>query len=105
MKKILEFSDYLDDLDLSQEEQAEIKNWIKKYEKYFNFHDSGNFMDSVDQITTDALNQLGIDKSKRDEVQSYIESLYDLSDGISVIMAPEPEINYNGIDQVQRFQY
>jgi hypothetical protein len=105
MKKILEFSDYLDILDLNPEEQAEIRNWLKKYEKYFNFHDSGNFMDSVDQITDDALNQLGIDKSKRDEVQSYIESIYDLSDGISVIMAPNPEINYNGIDQVQRFQY
>lgn len=95
----------MDDLDLNPEQQAEIRNWLKKYEKYFNFHDSGNFMNSVDQITNDALNQLGIDKSKKDEVQSYIESIYDLSDGISVIMAPNPEINYNGIDQVQRFQY
>jgi hypothetical protein len=75
------------------------------YEKYFNFHDSGNFMDSIDQITKDALEQLNIDKSKSDEVQDYIQSLYDLSDGISVIMAPNKELNLNDIDQVQRFQY
>ena len=34
MKKILEFSDYMDDLDLNPEQQAEIRNWLKKYEKY-----------------------------------------------------------------------
>jgi hypothetical protein len=86
-------------------EREQIKTWIQKYEKYFNFHDSGNFMDSIDQITKDALEQLNIDKSKSDEVQDYIQGLYDLSDGISVIMAPNKELNLNDIDQVQRFQY
>lgn len=105
MRKILEFSDFIEDSELSQPEQAEIRNWIKKYEKYFNFHNSGNFLDSVDQITDDALNQLGIDKSKRDDVKDYISNLYSLSDGLSVVMAPGPEFQYTNIDQVQRFQY
>lgn len=108
MKKLMEFDDFSDSgdiLDLNDMERAQIKTWIQKYEKYFNFHDSGNFMDSIDQITKDALEQLNIDKSKSDEVQDYIQSLYDLSDGISVIMAPNKELNLNDIDQVQRFQY
>lgn len=105
MKKLLEFSDFIENSELSQMEQSEIKEWIKKYEKYFNFHNSGNFLDSVDQITDDALTQLGIDKSKRNAVKDYISDLYSLSDGLSVIMAPGPEFNYNNIDQVQRFQY
>jgi len=106
MRKILEFDDYLeDDLDLSDFEKSELRSWVQKYEKYFNFHDSGSFIDSIDQITKDAIDQLGIDKSKSDEVQSYLESLYDLSDGLSVIMAPGPQIIQTGIDQVQRFQY
>lgn len=100
-----DFSDSGDILDLNDMEREQIKAWIQKYEKYFNFHDSGNFMDSIDQITKDALEQLNIDKSKSDEVQDYIQSLYDLSDGISVIMAPNKELNLNDIDQVQRFQY
>ncbi len=100
-----DFSDSGDILGLNDMEREQIKTWIQKYEKYFNFHDSGNFMDSIDQITKDALEQLDIDKSKSDDVQDYIQSLYDLSDGISVIMAPNKELNLNDIDQVQRFQY
>jgi hypothetical protein len=108
MKKLMEFDDFSDSgdiLGLNDMEREQIKTWIQKYEKYFNFHDSGNFMDSIDQITKDALEQLNIDKSKSDEVQDYIQGLYDLSDGISVIMAPNKELNLNDIDQVQRFQY
>lgn len=95
----------MDELDLSPEEKFEIKEWVRKYEKYFNFHDTGNFIDSIDQITTDCLNQLGIDKSKKDQVESYLQSIYSLSDGLSVVMAPSPEFQYTQIDQVQRFNY
>lgn len=103
--KILEYADFMDTLDLSEMEKSEIKNWIKKYEKYFSFHDTGTFMDSIDQVTNDCVSQLGIDKSKKDQVQDYLQSLYTLSDGLSVVMAPGPEFQYTGIDQVQRFQY
>ena len=105
MKKILEYSDYMDDFSLSPEVQAEIRNWMKKYEKYFNFHDSGSFMSSVDQITNDCIKQLGIDQSKKDAVQDYIESLNDLSDGLSVVMAPGPQFQETGIDNLTRFNY
>lgn len=103
--KILEYADFMDTLDLTEMEKSEIKNWVQKYEKYFNFHNSGAFMDSIDDITNDCVNQLGIDKSKKDQVQDYLQSLYSLSDGLSVVMAPGPEMQYTGIDQVQRFQY
>jgi hypothetical protein len=105
MKHVLILEDFMDELDLSQEEKMEIKDWVRKYEKYFNFHDTGNFLDSIDQITNDCLNQLGIDKSKKSQVQDYLQSLYTLSDGLSVIMAPGPEFEYTQIDQVQRFNY
>lgn len=105
MKKILEFSDFIEDSEIPQALQAEIKDWLKKYEKYFNFHNSGSFLDSIDEVTDDAMSQLGIDKSKRDAVKDYISDLYTLSDGLSVVMAPGPEFQYTGIDQVQRFQY
>jgi hypothetical protein len=49
--------------------------------------------------------QLGLDKSKTDAVQDYLESLYTLADGLSVVMSPGPEFQYTNIDQVQRFQY
>ena len=103
--KILEYSDFESTLDLSKMEKSEIKNWVRKYEKYFNFHDSGTFLNSVDEITEDCLNQLGINKSKKDQVQDYLQSLYTLSDGLSVVMSPGLEFQYTGIDQVQRFQY
>jgi hypothetical protein len=105
MIRILEFSDYLENFALSPEDQASIRNWAKKYERYFNFHDAGNFFSSIDQLVDDAMNQLGIDKSKKDDVQSYLEELYDLSDGLSFVMTPDPQFQYTGIDQVQRFQY
>ncbi len=106
MKLIVEFDDYLeDDLELDEPQKAMIRNWIQKYEKYFNFHDSGNFADSIEEITKDCVEQLGIDKSKSDAVQDYLESLYTLADGLSVVMAPGPELQYTNIDQVQRFQY
>jgi hypothetical protein len=106
MRLIIEFDDYLeDDLELGEPEKAMIRNWIQKYEKYFNFHNSGEFVDSIEQVTKDCVEQLGLDKSKTDAVQDYLESLYTLADGLSVVMSPGPEFQYTNIDQVQRFQY
>jgi hypothetical protein len=34
-----------------------------------------------------------------------MQNQMDLSDDVSVIMAPQKELNLNPIDQVQRFQY
>jgi hypothetical protein len=103
--KILEFEDFIDDSELNPEEKAKIKEWVKKYEKYFNYHDTHNFADSIEEVTDDCLNQLGIEIPKREKVKYYLENLYDLSDGLSVVMAPDMQFQYNDIDQVQRFQY
>jgi nucleoid-associated protein YejK len=101
--KILEFEDYSEIIKISDKNR--IKEWIKKYEKYFNFHNNSNFSDSIDEITQDCLDQLGFDEKKKESVKTYLESLYDLSDGLSVVMAPDPQFQYTNIDQVQRFQY
>lgn len=104
MKKILEFDDFIDNLSLTAEEQAEIKNFMQKYSKYSEFHDDGQFADSVDDITDDVMRQFNFPAAKRQDVQNYLSSLQDLSDGLSVIMEPDKEFIYRTQpDGVQSF--
>jgi hypothetical protein len=104
MKKILEFDDFIDNLSLTAEEQAEIKNFMQKYSKYSEFHDDGQFADSVDDITDDVMRQFNFPAAKRQDVQNYLSSLQDLSDGLSVIMEPSKELIYRTQpDEVQSF--
>jgi hypothetical protein len=102
MSIILEFSEFIED-DLSVEEMNQIKDWVKKYEKYFNFHDSDNFESSLDQLSSDVMEQTGIDKSKTNSVVRYLEELYLLGDGLSVVMAPDAQFQSRDIDQLTRF--
>jgi hypothetical protein len=104
MKKILEFESYSSD-SLTDAEKSEIVDLVKKYEKYFNFHDTKNFNTELKNIVNDISIKLNINKDKINSIEEYLKDLYELSDGLSVIMAPGPEIVQNGIDQVQRFQY
>ena len=55
MKRILEFDDFVSNLSLSEIEQAEIKDFVKKYEKYMSFHDAGEFNKSLDDIVNDVI--------------------------------------------------
>ncbi len=104
MEKILEFDDFIDNLSLTAEEQAEIKNFMQKYSKYSEFHDDAQFVDSVDDITNDVMRQFNFPESKRDYVKNYLSSLQDLSDGLSVIMQPDSEFIYRTQpDGVQSF--
>jgi hypothetical protein len=102
MSIILEFSEFKD-AGLSESEMNLIKDWVKKYEKYFNFHDTENFESSIDQLAADVIDQTGIDKSKTNDVIEYLEELYLLSDGISVVMAPDAQFQSRDIDQLTRF--
>lgn len=101
--RIFEFEEYISDL--TEAEMQQIKEWVKKYEKYFNLHDSQTFEGSVDELTDDCINQSGISEAKKQKVRSHLEKLYRLSDGLSVVMAPDAQFQYTNIDQVQRFQY
>jgi hypothetical protein len=104
MKPILLYEDFIDDLSLSAEEQAEIKNFMKKYSKYSEFHDDGQFADSVDAITDDVMRQFNFPEAKREDVKNYLSSLQDLSDGLSTIMEPDKEFIYRTQpDGVQSF--
>jgi len=102
MSIILEFSEF-EDAGLSESEMNLIKDWVKKYEKYFNFHDTENFESSIDQLAADVIDQTGIDKSKTNDVIEYLEELCLLSDGISVVMAPDAQFQSRDIDQLTRF--
>ncbi len=94
MKRILEFDDFVSNLSLTQMEQAEIKDFIHKYEKYMNFQDAGDFDNSIEDITNDVMTHFNFPAQKKEDVQNYIQSLQTLSDGISVIMSPGPEVIY-----------
>jgi len=104
MKSILLYEDFIDDLSLSAEEQEEIKEFMKKYSKYSEFHDDGQFADSVDDITDDVMRQFNFPEAKREDVKNYLSSLQDLSDGLSTIMEPSKELIYRTQpDEVQSF--
>jgi hypothetical protein len=105
-RRILEFDDFVSNLSLSELEQAEIKDFVKKYEKYMNFHDTGEFEKSLDDITNDVMTHFNFPAEKKEDVQNFIQGLQTLSDGISVIMSPGPEIIYRTEpDMVQTIVY
>jgi hypothetical protein len=102
MRRILEFDDFISNLSLTEPEQAQIKDFLKKYEKYFNFHDPNEFETSLDQIVNDVMNQFNFPPQKKEDVQNFIQGLHTISDGISVIMQPDAQIIYRtNPDQVQ----
>ena len=85
---------------------SEIKDFVKKYEKYMNFHDTGEFESSIEEITNDVMTHFNFPASKKQDVQDFIQGLQTLSDGISVIMSPGPEIIYRTEpDMVQTIVY
>lgn len=95
-KIILEFDDFISNLSLTEPEQAQIKDFVKKYEKYFNFHDDSQLSDSLDKIVDDVMKQVGLPDSKKEDVKNFISNLQTLSDGISVIMSPNAQMIYKG---------
>jgi len=94
MKRILEFDDFVSNLSLTKVEQNEIKDFVLKYEKDMNFHDAGQFDDSIEALTNDVMTHFNFPATKKEDVQNYIQSLQTLSDELSVIMSPGPEVIY-----------
>jgi len=94
MKRILEFDDFVSNLSLSQVEQDEIKDFVSKYEKDMDFQDAGQFDQSIEDLTNDIMTHFNFPASKKEDVQNFIQSLQTLSDELSVIMSPGPEVIY-----------
>jgi hypothetical protein len=92
---------------LSNHQKSEVKKFLEKYEKYFNFQDSQNFDEKVVNISEDVCDKCQIEKEKSGEVENYIRELYNLSDGegLSFILSPGPIFQYTQPDQVQRLHY
>jgi hypothetical protein len=104
MKSVLLYEDFINDLSLTPEEQDEIREFMKKYSKYSEFHDDEQFADSVDDITNDVMSRFNFPEAKRQDIKNYLSSLQDLSDGLSVIMEPGKELIYRTQpDNVQSF--
>lgn len=94
MHFLKEFDDFISNLSLSEPDQAMIKDFVKKYEKYFQFHDPEEFENSIDDIVNDVMTHFSFPPSKKEDVKNYISGLQTLSDGISVVMAPDPQLIY-----------
>ncbi len=94
MQFLKEFDDFMSDLSLSEPDQAMIKDFVKKYEKYFKFHDPDELENSIDDIVNDVMTHFSFPSSKKEDVKNFITGLQTLSDGISVIMAPDAQIAY-----------
>lgn len=94
MKRILEFDDFVSNLSLTKVEQEEIKDFVSKYEKDMNFQDAGQFDDSIEALTNDVMTHFNFPATKKEDVQNFIQSLQTLTDELSVIMSPGPEVIY-----------
>jgi hypothetical protein len=105
MNNILLFEDFLEEMSLSDDIQKRIKQWMADNESEFDFKDDSSFEENADTVVDDCMTDLNINKSLKSDVKDFMQNQMDLSDGISVIMSPEKELNLNPIDQVQRFQY
>jgi hypothetical protein len=105
MKNILLFEDFLEEMSLSDDIQKRVKEWMANNESEFDFKDDSDFEQNYDTIVDDCMTDLNINKSLKSDVKDFMQNQMDLSDGISVIMDPQKELNLNSIDQVQRFQY
>jgi hypothetical protein len=105
MKNIILFEDFIQEMSLTQDMIKRIKEWMANNESDFNFTDDSNFEKNVDTVVDDCMTDLNIDKSLKSDVKDFMQNQMDLSDDVSVIMAPQKELNLNPIDQVQRFQY
>jgi hypothetical protein len=89
---------------LKSNEVLEISEFIRKYEKYKNLYNSKISEESIDSLVEDIMNNLEID-SDPDSIRDFVIESFDLSEGISIVMAPNAQFQYTDIDQVQRFQY
>lgn len=105
MDNLLEFGDYFVNLTIDDGLKSRIRQWIIKYENLSNLHNNGDNIGSVEKIVSDVMDRFKIHEDKRDAVRDYVSDLYDISDGLSVIMSPNPQLSYNNIDQVQSLYY
>jgi hypothetical protein len=92
---------------LSTEKKSEIKGFLEKYEKYFNFQESQLFESHFPLIFEDICKKCSLDESNYEEAKDYIKDLHSISEGegLSFILSPGPTFSYNQPDQVQRLQY
>jgi hypothetical protein len=109
MKNIKIFEDFVEDLSLPAEQQQAITDWVNSHENEYDFSDDAGFDQEEDKMIDDCMSQLGIDKKYREDVKSFVQGLDDLSDDMQtipgVVMDPVARLNYNQIDNVQRFNY
>ena len=109
MKNLKIYEDFMEDLSLPAEQQQAITDWINKHENEYDFSDDAGFEDQEDKMVKDCMAQLGIGPEHMEDVKSFIQGMDDISDDMQtipgVVMDPGLRLNYNQIDNVQRFNY
>jgi hypothetical protein len=103
------FEDFIQDLSIPRVDQDRIKGWLKKYESDYDFSNDETFDENQDKMVSDCISDLNLPASLKDDIKSFIQGEQDLSDDMQtipgVVMDPVARLNYNQVDNVQRFQY
>lgn len=91
-------------LGLKNKDIVTISEFIRKYEKYMNLYNGDLSDDFLDVVVKDIVENVDVDSTPSD-IRNFILDSLQLSEGISIVMAPNAQFQYTDIDQVQRFQY
>ena len=91
-------------LGLKNKDIVTISEFIRKYEKYMNLYNGDRSDDFLDVVVKDIVENTDVDSTSSD-IKDFILDSLQLSEGISIVMAPNAQFQYTDIDQVQRFQY
>lgn len=91
-------------LGLKNKDIVTISEFIRKYEKYMNLYNGDRSDDFLDVVVKDIVENTDVDSTTSD-IRNFILDSLQLSEGISIVMAPNAQFQYTDIDQVQRFQY
>jgi len=97
MKHILEYEDGFINIYIDEGIKIRIREWLTQRKS-----DSS---EKIEDIVSEVMAKFKIGKNKRDAIRSYISKLYSLSDEMSIIMDPNPQMIYNNPDQVQSLYY
>lgn len=100
MRYILEYDSGFINIYIDEAIKGKIREWIRSRETSV---ESGP--ERIEDIVSEVMSRFKIGKHKRDAIRSYLTKIYSLSDELSVIMDPNPQLNYKNPDQVQSLYY
>lgn len=108
MRHIVEYSDYLLNLDLSSFDRGRIDTWLSQNKDSFSFSDDVQLSQSMSSIIQNIMQDLGFPQDKKQEVESYVSSHMNIQDDESVpvmVMSPYYTLQYaDFVDGLSRYE-